>query len=826
MDIKRGPFSLFLFMIFSFFGDIEYCLAIETISPSQVISDSESITSLNQTFRLGFFSPGNSSNRYVGIWYNNIPGEIVYVWVANRENPIKDSSGVLRIDEDGNMVVLDGKRNVVWTTNFSIATNSTQAELLDSGNLVLRGISSDGNNVSNTRRILWQSFEHPTDTILNDTNIGVNLETGEKQAITSWKTDSDPSKGRYSLELEPLNIPQLVLWNGSQRHWRTGPWDGIIFIGVEGMYSVYLNGINLVRDDQERDIYVHFSYNQSPRSLRYVLSPMGLIRGMVYEINGWSQRWAGPMAECDYYGKCGSFGFCNMLSVPVCSCLKGYVPKSTEEWNNGNWSSGCIRRTLLLCERNNTIEGEGKGDAFFKYERMKVPDFVNWIPAGNLEQCKQTCLMNCSCTAYSFVGGIGCMSWFGNLLDTNMFSTGSVDLYIRVASSELDKKKNNTKVVVMIVTFIVGLIFLGLGIYIFWRRMNKQKGKRNTEVFSDAEKVEETELPSFKYEKLAAATDNFSLANKLGEGGFGSVYKGKLPGGEEIAVKRLSKSSGQGTEEFKNEVVVISKLQHRNLVRLLGFSIERDEKMLIYEYMPNKSLDAFLFDPARKTVLDWRKCFQIIEGIGRGILYLHRDSRLRVIHRDLKPSNVLLDRDLNPKIADFGMARIVGGNELEANTRRVVGTYGYMSPEYAMEGQFSEKSDVYSFGVLLLEIVSGMRNTSFYHHEESLSLIGHVWKLWNEDRIQELIDNTFSETSYKEILRCICVGLLCVQDLAKDRPSMSSVVMMLTSEITGLPTPKQPAFSGRQVIPDSDSSCGINNNCSTNNVSITILQGR
>ncbi|KAJ7968434.1 receptor kinase 2 [Quillaja saponaria] len=219
-----------------------------------------------------------------------------------------------------------------------------------------------------------------------------------------------------------------------------------------------------------------------------------------------------------------------------------------------------------------------------------------------------------------------------------------------------------------------------------------------------------------------ATLRDFHSANKLGQGGFGPVYKGILEDGKEVAVKRLSRASGQGLEEFMNEVVVISKLQHRNLVKLLGCCIEGDEKMLIYEYMANKSLDAFLFKPLKQKELDWRKRFNIIQGIARGLLYLHRDSRLIIIHRDLKPSNILLDEELNPKISGFGMARIFKGSEDEDNTIRVVGMYGYMSPEYAMEGLISEKLDAFSFGVLLLEIVSGRKNTSFYDDDLSLTL--------------------------------------------------------------------------------------------------------
>ncbi|KAH9667322.1 Receptor-like serine/threonine-protein kinase [Citrus sinensis] len=340
-------------------------------------------------------------------------------------------------------------------------------------------------------------------------------------------------------------------------------------------------------------------------------------------------------------------------------------------------------------------------------------------------------------------------------------------------------------------------------------------------------KKEVDQLPLFSFSSVSTATNKFSDANKLGEGGFGPVYKGVLKKGDEIAVKRLSGRSGQGLREMKNEASVIAKVQHKNLVRLLGCCIEKDEKILIYEYMPNKSLDFFLFDPTKRMLLNWVTRVQIIEGIAQGLLYLHQYSRVRIIHRDLKASNILLDKDMNPKISDFGMARICGGNELQANTSRIVGTYGYMSPEYALEGVFSIKSDVFSFGVLLLEIVSGKKTTGFYR-TDSLNLLGYAWDLWTSNRTLELIDPILEDeySSKHMLLRYVNTALLCVQESADDRPTMNDVVSMLTNEAATLLPPKQPAFSHVRNTVTSTSSTGKTEDCSINQVTISLLEAR
>ncbi|KAK4485151.1 hypothetical protein RD792_007764 [Penstemon davidsonii] len=545
---------------------------------------------------------------------------------------------------------------------------------------------------------------------------------------------------------------------------------------------------------------------------------------------------------CDTYGTCGVYGSCNSQDSPICTCLQGFYPRNTQEWNSGNWTSGCVRRVPLACEGQNGTTNGGRVDGFLGLDMMKLSGYSDrWF--GPEDQCQGRCLRNCSCLAYGYDTGIGCMFWYDTLIDFEKFpSRSGSELYIRVASSELVHKKKSHKITIIVV--IVAVVVVSVGLYFCWRLLVKIRGKRRMQnenlvtgqsesvqsSVQDAIRVNLEDFPLFTFDVLQKATENFSEVNKLGKGGFGPVYKGELENGRTIAVKRLSKASGQGIQEFMNEVMLISKLQHRNLVRLFGCCIENKETMLIYEYMPNKSLDFFLFDQSQE-ILDWKKRRNIIEGICRGILYLHRDSRLKIIHRDLKPSNILLDNNWNPKISDFGMARIYGTKQDHVSTVRVVGTYGYMAPEYAMEGRFSEKSDVFSFGVLILEIASGRRNTSFNNDEGSMNLLGHVWKQWNEDNVAVLIDPRISSPTYRrEIVRCMHIGLLCVQELPKDRPSVSSVLSMLSSEIVELPEPKQSAFSVKHInrtdIGTSSSQQSQKSSCSLNNVTISIVDGR
>lgn len=360
-------------------------------------------------------------------------------------------------------------------------------------------------------------------------------------------------------------------------------------------------------------------------------------------------------------------------------------------------------------------------------------------------------------------------------------------------------RKITTAIAIVVAVVVAGILVMGICIY-FERRKSRPEfeGQGKNEDESEAETGDDLkvgDLLQFDFETIRIATSNFSDANKLGEGGFGTVYKGTLPDGQDIAIKRLANNSKQGETEFKNEVLLTGKLQHRNLVKLLGFCLQKRERLLIYEFVSNKSLDYIIFDPIKRADLNWERRYKIIKDIARGLLYLHEDSRLQIVHRDLKTSNILLDDELNPKITDFGIAKLFDANQTHGMTSTVIGTYGYMAPEYIKHGEFSIKSDVFSFGVIILEIVCGRRNTKIRDGDNTEDLLDTAWKNWKAGTSSDIVDPILEQGLNKnETMRCIHVGLLCVQEDIDVRPTMSSVLLMLNSTSFQLPEPSEPPF--------------------------------
>ncbi|OEL26051.1 Cysteine-rich receptor-like protein kinase 25 [Dichanthelium oligosanthes] len=481
------------------------------------------------------------------------------------------------------------------------------------------------------------------------------------------------------------------------------------------------------------------------------------------------------------------------------------------------------------------------GQAGFPPENMNVYALVQCTPDLAPAQCRECLTGLIDQMPKWFPGRVG-----GRLLgvrcdiryEKDVFFTKSQDMLMLtplvgstpppVAST---KGNSATLWIVAIVVPVSALLACFLACFL-WIRKRRRRGAVSLPTMSmEMEQVlklwrieeSDSEFSLYDFDQISDATDNFSDHHKLGQGGFGTVYKGELTGGLEIAIKRLSSCSVQGLMEFKTEIQLIAKLQHTNLVRLLGCCVQADEKMLIYEYMHNKSLDFFIFDAEKGKILTWERRFRVIDGVAQGLLYLHKHSRLRVIHRDLKASNILLDRDMNPKISDFGMARIFCSNVTEANTTRVVGTHGYIAPEYASEGLFSIKSDVFSFGVLLLEIISGKRTAGFYQYGKFFNLTGYAYQLWQDGKWHELVDPALGDDlPVAEVMKCLQVALLCVQDSADDRPNMSEVVAMLGSEGITMPQPRQPAYYNVRISSLTVSSGSFGeSSCRISNITLT-----
>ncbi|XP_074589905.1 G-type lectin S-receptor-like serine/threonine-protein kinase At4g27290 [Curcuma longa] len=730
--------------------------------------DGLTLISTGSVFQLGFFSPANdSTTAYIGIWYyNHPPRENKVVWVANRNKSVDTSMASLNLTSDGNMILFE-EGTKVWSTGTSAELNSARLQLLDSGNLMLT--DDDSGN------ILWQSFDHACDTFLPGMKLGFDFRINTSWQLVSWSSATDPSPGKYIFGMETYKVPDFFTLsaNGSVKLGRFGPWNGRRFVGRPIPDVKVWMIVNFTYVSNKNETYYITEYKVRSQELtRGVVDANGIFQRLLFVEGEWTTFVSMPSDECDHYNRCGRNSVCTKDGFSFsCRCLEGFENKSVV---------GCARKEPFRCSSNQ----------FSKEQSMKLPDTENATSGGNisLDACQKLCLDDCSCIAYAVINGpYGCITWRGELLDLKSFLDGE-DLYIRLPESSTSNWKK--LVWAIVISVLLGIVLLCSLCVLVRKRRNRASTCRLQLQFPNVQKgsINPLEvLPSYDLRTIKAATNDFSEGNKLGEGGFGVVYKGQLDDRQKIAVKKLSRYSSQGPNEFQNELSVIAKLQHRNLVRLLGYCIEGDERLMILEYMENKSLDAFIYDKAKSSLLNWQRRFDIIIGIARGLLYLHQDSRLRVIHRDLKPSNILLDKDMNPKISDFGIARIFeGNNALEDATTRPVGTFGYMAPEYLLHGVFSFKSDVFSFGVIVLEIISGKKNRVFSQTcqtDTNLNLLGYVNKLWQEERSLEIVDETLNQ-SYptEEVLRCIHMSLLCVQDNSNDRPTMTEVMAMLTSE--------------------------------------------
>lgn len=719
---------------------------------------------------MGFFKPGASSNFYIGMWYKQLSQTIL--WVANREKPVLDkNSSVLKIS-NGNLILLDGNNQTpVWSTGLNSSTSSVsalEAVLLDDGNLVLRpgGSGSSAN-------VLWQSFDHPGDTWLPGVKIRLDKRTGKSQRLTSWKSSEDPSPGLFSLELDE-STAYKILWNGSNQYWSSGPWNpqSRIFDGVPEMTLNYIYNFSFFSNSTE-SYFTYSIYNHLNVS-RFVMDVSGQIKQFTWLENNklWNLFWSQPRQQCQVYRYCGSFGICNDKSQPFCSCPQGFRPASQKDWDLKDYSAGCVRNTELQCSR-------GDVNHFFRLFNMKLADNSEVKTRTSLSICASACQGNCSCKAYAHDEGSNqCFVWAKDVFNLQQLEEDNSEgntFYLRLAASDMpngSSGKSNKTMIFGVVLGSLGVIVLVLLVVILILRYRRRKRMRG-------EKGDGT-LAAFSYRELQNATKNFS--EKLGGGGFGSVFKGALPDSSDIAVKRLE-SISQGEKQFRTEVVTIGTIQHVNLVRLRGFCSEGNKKLLVYDYMPNGSLDSHLFfnQVEEKIVLGWKLRFQIALGTARGLAYLHDECRDCIIHCDIKPENILLDSQYCPKVADFGLAKLVGRDFSRVLTT-MRGTRGYLAPEWISGVAITAKADVYSYGMMLFELVSGRRNTEQSENEKVRFFPSWAATILTKDGdIRSLLDPRLEgdTVDIEELTRACRVACWCIQDEESHRPAMSQVVQIL-----------------------------------------------
>lgn len=705
------------------------------------------------------------------------------VWVANEDAPIADlTTAVLTISLDGNLVVLNHvSKSIIWTTQVNVTTNNTVATLSDGGNLILQK-SLDLTDV------LWQSFDHPTNSLLPGAKLGRDKVTGLNRRLVSRKNWVDQAPGAYSLELDPTGAAQFILveLNSGVTYWSSGVWNGRFFNSIPdmGAYSEFVNN--------SREVYLTTPFQDVTMVMHLSLEVSGQLKAYVWyeQLQDWVTSAVQPKSQCDVYAICGPYTICNDNVIPSCNCMKGFSIKSLKDWELGDRTGGCIRnKPLDYCSNN---KATGSRDGFYNIPCFRLPQNAQSTTVIASEgECAQACLSNCSCTAYSF-GDYGCYVWHDELLNvkqqqySDLTSTKVEFLKVRLAAKELNSWENHRReMLVWVVTSATVALFGLVLLLIIWRNRKIQYFRKFNGVQGG------NGIVAFRYIDLKHATKSFSI--KLGSGGFGSVYKGFLADSTAIAVKMLD-GFRQGEKQFRAEVSSIGIIHHVNLVKLIGFCCEGNKRLLVYEYLPYHSLDVHLFQRS-VTFLNWKTRYQVALGVARGLAYLHESCRECIIHCDIKPQNILLDASFTPKIADFGMAKFMQRDSSRALTT-MRGTIGYLAPEWLSGVAITTKIDVYSYGMVLLEIISGRRNTSEQCTSCADNDVYFPLQVANnllKGDVQVLVDPKLcGDFSLEEVERVCKIACWCIQDKDSDRPAMGEVVQFLDGlrEVDVPPLPK------------------------------------
>ncbi|GAB4836882.1 hypothetical protein Ancab_001793 [Ancistrocladus abbreviatus] len=791
MHLKISSFSVFLLLSLSSLGgeSMSYLSKGSTLS---VEDGKDVLTSPDNTFTCGFYSVYGLNAYWFSVWYTTNSTKRTVVWMANRDKPVNGHGSSLKLEHDGTMVLNDFEGAIVWQSNTT-STNVDRAELLDSGNLVIK--DPNGN-------FLWQSFDYPTNTLLP------NQRFNKDSMLISGMGRDMFSSGYYSMFFDSNNVLNL-LYDGpemSSLYWPDP--------GDQNIYQAGRNNYNRSRiavlDDWGRFLSsdrLQLSASDYGPGIkrRLTLDYDGNLR--IYSLNESSGLWVITMEAlepCKVHGLCGKNGICTYNPEPKCSCPPSYEPTSATEW-----SKGCKPEF-------------DRGSSDSQFVELPHTDYfgfdLNYTQPASLETCKDLCLGDYRCQSFSYrLDGQGHCWTKGDLFngyrdpsfEGNIFLRLPTEVPANLSVSELACKSGEPSTILFhrlyyiasqgstwkylyLLASVIGAIEI-LILIIGWWFLYRKQGLPG--LIEDGYRAISSQFRCFTYAELKRATGKFKEV--LGIGGFGAVYKGVLEDARVVAVKRLGDVLMQGEEEFWAEVSTIGKINHINLVRMWGYCLEGKHRLLVYEYVQNGSLDKHLFSGSS---LGWKERFKIAVGTAKGLAYLHHECLEWVIHCDVKPENILLDCDFEPKISDFGLAKLCqrGGNGSEFS--RIRGTKGYMAPEWAMNLPITAKVDVYSYGVMILELVKGIRlsNRTVDDGESELNRFVRITRRkikngedsWVEDTIDPRLEGQFSRNQAATMIE---IGLSCVEEDRNRRPTMESVAQMLLEceDVSVLCTPQR-----------------------------------
>ncbi|KAL4198165.1 hypothetical protein AMTRI_Chr03g138820 [Amborella trichopoda] len=722
-------------------------------------------------FAFGFYSI-DRDQFLIGIWFAAI-SEKTLVWSANRDQPVQDGS-IIQFTLDGKLGFTDSHGQQSWIYNGTDA--ATSASILDTGSFVLLNSRSS---------IVWQSFDHPTDTLLPGQSIseGTNLASSRLERdyrtgryLLGFQTDGNlvlyqkyrqnlvPNVAYYASGTDGANSPLTFVFNRTGNLYLINSTNQIIS-------TISSNIVNPVEDYYQR---ATLDFDGFFRQYSLLKNPN----------NG--ESWTrvstipGDKDACSVPGICGLNGYCvlNQDEKVECRC-----PHESFSFIDPNYTyAGCKNDFSIGCDAYSELDY-----SFSRLDNIDWPygDYERLDSDMDVEKCMEACKADCWCDA-AIYRTQKCWKKRMPLTDGREDGTlgGTALIKIRERSPAKKEEKEGQNL------FVVGGFLISASAFLFLLTMvviaySVRRRRAFIRIPTTIENVE-TNLIPFKYSQLQAATDGFK--ERLGNGSFGSVYKGVIELGDllEIAVKRLDKIVERGEKEFRTELSVIGRTHHKNLVRLVGFCDEGNQRLIVYEFMSNGSLADFLFGSIRPT---WGERTRLAFGIARGIMYLHDECESPIIHCDIKPQNILLDRTYTPKIADFGLAKLLQSDQTRTDTD-IRGTRGYVAPEWFRNVPISAKVDVYSFGIMLLEIVCCKRRMDLSQGlDKQVILSDWVYDCFYEGMVHELVEGDEEALDdVNQVERLVKVGLWCIQQDPSVRPSMKAVVQMIEGTIeVGVP---------------------------------------